>query len=121
MSRAVHFIALLSYLNILCFEVKYCYMQNFQAVGFGETLIEVVLEDVLDLKQHDNLESIPEIMFDEYRILTLAFGLLPLVFYFSRYFRRIISTNQQIKHIIYYIKRLILPGYYTFLYRYRPF
>lgn len=95
-------------------------MQNFEAIGVGETLIEVVLEDVLDLKQKDT-ENVPEIMYDDYRIFALSFGLLPLVIFFIRRLQRVLASNEQIKHPIYYIKRLILPGYYIFLYRYRPF
>ncbi|HLS37704.1 MAG TPA: hypothetical protein VK023_05480 [Sphingobacterium bovisgrunnientis] len=121
MMRLLHVIALLSYLNILCFEVKYCYAQNLETIAVGETFIEVVLEDVLNLHHNEEAEKVPEIMYDDYRIFALSLGLLPIVLYFSWILRRIFASNEQIKHTIYYLKRLILPGYYTFLYRYRPF
>src|SRR5690606_6429409 len=121
MWRMVHFIALISYLNILCFEVKYCNSFHFQPMAAGETLIEVVLEDMLNLEHQDGEERVPEIMFDDYRIMVLALGIIPLVFYFTWLLRRVYAANDKVKHLIYYLKRLILPGYYTFLYRYRLF
>lgn len=121
MWRMVHFIALISYLNILCFEVKYCNSFHLQPMAAGETLIEVVLEDMLNLEHQDGEERVPEIMFDDYRIMVLALGIIPLVFYFTWLLRRGYAANDKVKHLIYYLKRLILPGYYTFLYRYRLF
>ena len=121
MIRLLHVITLLSYLNILCFEVKYCYAQDLETIVVGETFIEVVLEDVLNLHHNEEAEQVPKIMYDDYRIFTLALGLIPLVLYFSWILRRIYASNEPINHIIYYFKRLIFPGYYTFLYRYRPF
>ncbi|MCA5005073.1 hypothetical protein [Sphingobacterium bovistauri] len=121
MWRTIHLIVLLSYLNVLCFEVKYCNFLGQQPVALGETLIEVVLQDVLNLKQDTSTESVPEIMYDDYRIFNLIIGLIPLVLYFSWLLRRVFALNDQIKHVIYFFKRLILPGYYSFLYRYRPF
>lgn len=122
MWRVFHFFVLLSYLNILCFDIKYCGTFNFEPVATGETLIEVVLEDFLDLQQQsENFEFIPDIMFDDYRIVSHFLAIIPLVLYFTWLLRKIFASNDKIKHYIYFAKRLIQPDYYTFLYRFRLF
>ncbi len=121
MYKLLYFLAFFGYLNALCYEVKYCYLFDNKPVAASETLLEVVLEDVLNMENNTSKEDFPDIMFDDYRILGLFLGLVPVVLYFSWLLRRFLIINEQVKHTIYYIRRLILPGYYTFLYRYRPF
>ncbi len=117
----MYFMALFGYLNILCYEVKYCNLFDSKPVAASETILEVVLEDILELDHNHEKEKLPEIMFDDYRILVLLLSILPVILYFSWLLRRIYLINDRVIHSIYYVKRLILPGYYTFLYRYIPF
>lgn len=121
MYKLLYFLALFGYLNVLCYEVKYYNLLESTPIASSETFLEVVLEDILSLEHNHEQEKLPEIMFDDYRILALALAVLPTVLYFSWLLRRIFAANDRIKHSIYYLRRLIFPGYYTFLYRYRPF
>lgn len=121
MHRILYFLAFFGYLNVLCYEVKYCNLFDPVPVSSSETLLEVVLEDILDLDHNHENEKLPEIMFDDYRILAMFLGTLPVVLYFSWLLSRLYATSDKIKHRIYYLRRLIFPGYYTFLYRYIPF
>lgn len=121
MYRLLYFMAFFGYLNILCYEVKYCNLADPIPIASSDTLLEVVLDDILDFDHNEDKEVLPEIMFDDYRILALSLGIIPVILYFSWLLRRLPVANDKIKHTIYYIKRLILPDYYTFLYRYRPF
>lgn len=121
MYRLLYFLAFFGYLNIICYEVKYCNLLQPQPIASSDTLLEVVLDDILNLDQSDEKEKLPEFMFDDYRILVSALFFLPVILYFSWLLRRIYHLNDRISHVVYYFKRLIFPGYYTFLYRYRPF
>lgn len=121
MFKLLHFLALFGYLNILCFEVKFNNIIDFVPVEASETLLEVVLEEVLDLEHGPADEVLPELVFDEYTIFALALGVLPVVLIFSWLLRIHSSRIKEVKHPIYLSKTICLPGYYKFLYRYRPF
>lgn len=121
MKLLLHFLALFSYLNILCFEVKYGSILDFRPVDSNETLIEVVLEEMLDMSLTDDHESIPEIIYDEYRILVLSLGLAAVVLFFNWLTRNLLLLYNAIKHPIYLSKTICLPGYYSFLFRYSLF
>ncbi|WP_313259861.1 hypothetical protein [Sphingobacterium sp.] len=121
MFRLLHFLALFGYLNVLCLEVKSIDLFGSANVVANETLVEVVLEEVLNLTHPVNSEALPEIIFDDYRILSLFLGLIPLVFIFNWLISRLYRVKSTLKHPFYLSKTLCLPGYYQFLYRYRPF
>ncbi|WP_156308620.1 hypothetical protein [Sphingobacterium endophyticum] len=121
MFRLLHFLALFGYLNVLCLEVKSSDLFGSSALIANETLVEVVLEEVLDLTHAEQSETLPEIIFDEYRIFSLMLGLIPLVLVFTWLLSRLSRIIPLIKHPFYLSKTLCLPGYYQFLYRYRPF
>jgi len=101
--------------------VKYCNLFAYTPVASSETFLEIVLDDFFELPHNEDKEVLPEIIFDDYRILILFFSIIPLVLYFSWLLRKLIVKNDSIRHFIYFFKRLITPGYYTFLYRFRPF
>lgn len=117
-----HTLALFSYLNLLCFEVKFC-VDSFDVapIHSNESLIELVLENVLDVDHSELPESLPEIIFDDYRILALSIALLPVILFFAWLIRRALTVLNHRSHPLYLSKTICLPGYYTFLYRYRPF
>lgn len=121
MQKVLYFLALFGYLNILCYEVRYCTLFDSTPVAASDTFLEVVLEDVLDLEHSHERETFPEIMFDDYRILHVIVGILPAVLFVLWLMRRFYLLNDRINHTVYYLKRLLLPGYYTFLYRFRLF
>ena len=121
MFRLLHFLALFGYLNVLCLEVKSSDLFGGSTLVANETLVEVVLEEVLDLTHSENAETLPEIIFDEYRIALLILGVLPMVLVFTWLISRMSGFRITHKHPFYLSKTLCLPGYYQFLYRYRPF
>lgn len=121
MQKILYFLALFGYLNVLCYEVKYCTIAESVPVAASETFLEVVLEDVLDLDHNEDKEEFPVIKFDDYRILASMVSVLPVILFVSWLLRRLYLLNERIKHPVYFLRRLILPGYYTFLYRYRLF
>jgi|GEM_PF-369953 len=121
MRKLLYFLAFFGYLNILCYEVKYCSLLDPIPVASSDTFLEVVFEDILELEHNHDKEKFPEIMFDDYRILIMILGVIPAIIYFSWLLRRLYVVNDKISHFIYYLRRSILPGYYTFLYRFRPF
>ena len=121
MRKILYFLALFGYLNVLCYEVKYCNLLNLTPVSSSDTLLEVVLEDIFEMSHHTDKEDLPEIMFDDYRILVLFLGIIPAVLIVSWLLRKLLLSNEIIRHAIYFVRRSILPGYYTFLYRFRPF
>ncbi|ERJ61033.1 hypothetical protein [Sphingobacterium paucimobilis] len=121
MLRILHFLALFGYLNVLCYEVKYCNIVDFKPVSSSETLLEVVLEEILDVTHPEQHENLPNIFFDDYRILMLILGVLPVILFFCWLVRKLFLFSKEIDHPAYVSKTLCLPGYYTFLYRFRPF
>ncbi len=121
MFKILHFLALFGYLNILCYEVKQSDYFGLTPKVSNETLVEVVLGEVLDINHTELPESLPEIIFDEYRIFTLFIGLLPMVMFFTWLLARVLNPIKEQEHPFYLSKTLCLPGYYSFLYRYRPF
>ena len=122
MFRIVNFIALFGYLNILCFEVRSNDVLWSFPVEASETIVEVVLEEVLDLEQHHSAEILPNIIFDDYRADFPLSNLIPFVLVFCWVFSFIISELRKPLNNPFYLSRVLCrPGYYRFLYRYRPF
>lgn len=121
--KLVHFFVLLCYINILAYEVGgNCYAENRTSILNGESILEFVLDDVLDLPISESAEDV-EILYEEYRTtqqqahLSPAILVLLISFGFS-----IDPLVERIKHPIYTgKKRQIIPGYYAFLYRFKPF
>ncbi|MCT1525521.1 hypothetical protein [Sphingobacterium hotanense] len=121
MFRFLHFLALFGYLNILCYEVKQTDYFGLATKESNETFVEVVLEEVLNINHSELPESLPGIIFDDYRIFSLLVGFLPMVMVFTWLLSRLINRLKDQDHPFYLSKTLCLPGYYSFLYRYRPF
>lgn len=121
MFRILHFLAIFSYLNVLCFEVKCSELLGYQRVSSNETFVEVVLEEVLNFQHEDGEKNIPVIIYDEYRIFSLLLAVVPLVLIFTWLLSRFLFLQKSVKHPVYLSKTNCLPSYYQFLYRYRPF
>ncbi len=121
--KLVHFFVLLCYINILAYEVGgNSYVENRTSILNGESILEFVLDDVLDLPISKSASDV-EILYEEYRTTQQQAYLLPaiLVVLFS-FGLAIAPIVERIKHPLYTgKKRQIIPGYYAFLYRYKPF
>ena len=105
----------------MCFEVKYGNALDLTPIESNETFIEVVLQEVLDLNHEDLPENLPEIIYDEYRISGLSLALIPAVLFFTWLVYDVLLRYKSLKHPIYLSKTICLPGYYSFLSRYRLF
>jgi hypothetical protein len=121
MRQMLHFLALFSYLNILCFEVKYGDIFASQPIESNDTLIEYVLEHVLMDIPTEIPKQLPSIIYDEYRIfsicLLLAIATIVLCWLASKHF----FDLKPRKHPVYISKTQCLSGYYRFLSRYQLF
>lgn len=120
--KIVHSIVLLCYLNILVYQPESGYAMRYDdSLLNGESLLEIVLDDVLALPIDKDTADV-EILYDEYRSheykafsLSLFVLLLTVLFSFEQ-----LATY--VKHPVYDgKKRRIIPNYYTHLHRLQPF
>lgn len=119
--KLFHFLALFGYLNILVYEAGCNTIQNGQSLFDGDSLIEFVLNDVLDIPvKQNNPDS--EVMYDDYRIFHSGIYVLPVLFLITAFFFGLLSfIIKKESHPFYRNKSMCLPGYYSFLFRYKPF
>jgi len=120
--KIVHYVVLLCYLNILAYQPETGFaMRHDDSLLNGESLLEIVLDDVLALPIDKEAADV-EILYDEYRSYesqgaSLVLFVLVLAVLFS--FKQLASYT---KHPVYDgKKRHIIPGYYAHLYRLQPF
>lgn len=119
--KLFHFLALFGYLNIMAYEASCNTVQNEHVLFDGDSLIEFVLNDILDMPlTKDSPDN--EVMFDEYRIFHPGIYVLPVIFLVAAFFFGLLSfVIKKEKHPFYQNKSICLPGYYSFLFRYKPF
>lgn len=119
--KLFHFLALFGYLNILVYEAGCNTIQNGQSLFDGDSLIEFVLNDVLDIPvKQNNPDS--EVMYDDYRIFHSGIYVLPVLFLITAFFFGLLPfIIKKESHPLYRNKSICLPGYYSFLFRYKPF
>ncbi|QBQ42396.1 hypothetical protein [Sphingobacterium psychroaquaticum] len=118
--KLIHFFVLLCYVNILAYEVG-VNAHTHEGILNGESILEFVLDDVLDIPISKTSEDVT-IPYDEYRSMSHQSYLIPLFVFLITISFAIASVMEQPKHPKYDgKKRQIFPGYYAFLYRYKPF
>lgn len=120
--KLLHFIILLSYVNILAYEPSAgIVVQHDGALLNGESILEFVLDDVLDLPIDTDADDI-HIRYDEYNTITYQHFYLPvfvLLLGAAFCFRLLVEDP---KHPVYDDKKQqTFPGYYDFLYRLKLF
>ncbi|MFD2596708.1 hypothetical protein [Sphingobacterium griseoflavum] len=87
----------------------------------GESLLEFVLDDVLDLPIDKEADDV-KIRYEEYRVIPYPDYILPLFVLILGALSLFRPVSEQPKHPIYDgKKRQIIPGYYSFLHRLKPF
>jgi len=120
--KLVHYFVLLSYINIIAYEGgEGNAVHSDDSLLNGESLLEFVLDDVLDLPVDEDAKDV-EIRYDEYRALSYQYFVLPVFVLFLGTLFSLRQVEERIKHPLYDgKKRQIVPGYYTFLYRLKPF
>lgn len=123
LQKIVYYIVIFSYINILVYqpEMEGMPMGYDSSLLNGESLLEIVLDDVLSLPVDPGAVDV-EILYDEYRSLEFQGFALPLfvVVLFALFSFRQLAFY--IKHPVYYgKKRYIILGYYRHLHRLQPF
>lgn len=121
MKQFLHFLALFSYLNILCFEVKYGNLIDLTPIESNETFVEVVLGKVFQVGQSEIPQHLPEIIYDEYRVSGFSIGLVAAVLLIAWFCAHVLLVTGSITHPVYSSRTQFLPGYYSFLTRYQLF
>lgn len=123
LQKIIHYIVIFSYINILAYqpEAEGMSMRHDDSLLNGESLLEIVLDDVLSLPIDQDAADV-EILYDDYRPLEfqgLTLSLFTVVLFILFSFRQLAFY---IKHPVYHgKKRHIIPGYYRHLYRLQPF
>lgn len=88
-----------------------------------DTLFEFILEDIIHLESCPTADpEDPDIVYEDFRgIVANIHAVLPIIYFFKGY----LFTKEDIyrcnDHPNYFSKMCCEPGYYTFLYRLRPF
>ncbi|MFD1771850.1 hypothetical protein [Sphingobacterium suaedae] len=120
--KLVHYFVLLCYVNIIAYEGGgNTVVHQEDSLLNGESLLEFVLDDVLDLPVDEDAKDV-EIRYDEYRSISYQYFVLPLFVLVLGTFLTFQKYDEKVKHPVYDgKKRQIIPGYYRFLYRLKPF
>jgi hypothetical protein len=119
--KLFYFLALFGYLNIIAYQASCNSVENKHAIFDGDSLIEFVLNDLLDIPLKKQSPD-AEVTFKKYSISYWVIFLLPIIILLATYFfgQRFVVVKK-LSHPIYKAKSLCLPGYYSFLFRYKPF
>lgn len=119
--KLFHFLSLFAYLNIIVYEAGACPTVDKQYIFAGDSIIEFLLDDVMDIpmKSHETDLEIPN---EKYRVFQSGNFVAPITFFFFLIFvfSRICRTIK-INHPFYQNKSVCLPGYYSYLFRLKPF
>lgn len=116
--KLVHYIVLLCYVNILAYEAgSGTPAMVHSPILNGESILEFVLDDVLEIPIDKTSVDI-EIQYDEYRVLSNHFHLIPLFVFLVGFVFSFRFLADKVRHPIYDgKKRYIVPGYYKHLHR----
>lgn len=119
--KLFHFLSLFAYLNIIVYEAGASPTVDKQYIFAGDSIIEFILDDVMDIpmKNHGNDLEIPN---EKYRVFQSVSFVAPLIFFFSLIFVfSCIYRTIKVDHPFYQNKSFCLPGYYSYLFRLKPF
>lgn len=119
LGKIFHLLILFAYLNLLTYDSFSS--ATGQVVHAGETIVEYFLDDVLDLDPIQSSHEEKVLLQDDYRIFAVNNQVLPIfIFVFGIVFTALCFAKDH-EHPFYRSKTLCRPGYYRFLYRFRPF
>ncbi|WP_214226409.1 hypothetical protein [Pedobacter sp. B4-66] len=107
-------------MNIIAYEARDTSINNNQYMYAGESFLEIVLDDILDIpgNTHDDIE-IPN---ESYRLFNVGVYILPAIVLFLSFFLvKQIGKIIIIFHPLYKAKSFCLPSYYSHLFRLKPF
>lgn len=87
-----------------------------------DTLVEFILEDIMDISPEACDPEDPDIVYEEFRSLPANLNaLLPIFFFFAGIIFPKATILERTTHPKYVSKVTYELGYYTYLYRLRPF
>ncbi|MDQ1152711.1 hypothetical protein [Sphingobacterium zeae] len=119
LGKIFHLLILFAYLNLLTYDSFSS--ATGQVVHAGETIVEYFLDDVLDLDPIQSSHEEKVLLQDDYRIFAVNSQVLPIfIFVFGIVFTALCFAKDD-EHPFYRSKTICRPGYYHFLYRFRPF
>jgi len=119
--KLFHFLSLFAYLNITVYEAGAGSASEKQYMFAGDSIIEFLLDDVMDIpmKHHGNDIEIPN---EKYRIFQTGTFVAPILLFFLLIFIfKAIGRTIKVSHPLYQNKSFCLPGYYSYLFRLKPF
>ncbi|WP_432710701.1 hypothetical protein [Pedobacter sp.] len=116
--KLFHFLGLFAYLNIIVYEADSTTVHKSTVLG-GDSLVEYFVDDLLEIPK--GITEDPEIPHEDYRLFKAgnhvhAATVILICFLFSR---QLLPSS--IDHPFYKAKSFCLPGYYSFLFRFKPF
>lgn len=119
--KLFHFLSLFAYLNIIVYEAGASPAVDKQYNFAGDSIIEFVLDDIMDIPMKTNGNDI-EIPYEKYRVFQTGNFIMPeLLFFFLIFAFTSICKTIKISHPLYQNKSFCLPGYYSYLFRLKPF
>lgn len=122
-TRLLYCLALLAYINTIFHQDGHVHGNHTGMVIDGASLVEIILEDALDIPYHHGEEDPDtDFQYDEYRPSTANHSsILPPTKHVGIVLPPIIDLYKQLIHVDFDTKISCLLGYYTFLFRLKPF
>lgn len=119
LGKFLHIITLFAYLNLLTYDSFSS--TTGQVLHAGESVVEFLLDDVLDMEPVDSSPEEKVLLQDDYRIFHPNYQILSVfIFVFGVVFSALTFAKMR-NHPFYRSKTRCVLGYHLFLYRYRPF
>lgn len=117
--KFLHIVGLFAYLNIIVYEAGFNALSK-DTVLDGHSLVEYVVDDLLELPK-TNIQDL-KIPNEEYRVVKASTPVLGVIAFLLCFFlHKQLRLGRIIEHPFYKAKSFCLPGYYSFLFRFKPF
>ena len=117
--KLFHFIGLFAYLNIIVYEAGFNAVSKDTMLD-GHSIVEYVVDELLNLPK-TNVQDI-KVPNEEYRSVKAATPVSSVIAFVLCFFlfRQFVITKVA-NHPFYRARSFCLPGYYSFLFRLKPF
>jgi len=120
--KLLYILVLIAYVNTVFYQEGHMHGTNTSQVIDGAPLVEILLEDVLDIPHHESSNPVTDIQYDDYRPSTAQWVLaLPLIRVIELYIIPVIDLEVRRTYVDFNTGISCLLGYYTYLFRLKPF